>query len=128
MEPDMSQDAGAPLGPQKQELLIAFYQTCWNEMTWRRNAGYRTIIFGLGYFGALLAAVGFSHSMPPMIRYGLAGVIAIGTLFGAGYLTSNYRKYMAAAQQTVLIEEFVGAYRDDFLPGLGALMPPARRD
>jgi len=123
----MSQDANT-LGPQKQELLIAFYQTCWSEMTWRRNAGYRTIILGLGYFGALLAAVGFSHAMPPMIRYGLAGVIAIGTLFGSGYLASNYRKYMAAAQQTVLIEEFVGAYREDFLPGLGALMPLDRRE
>ena len=117
-----------PCPPQKQELLLAFYRTCWDEMTWRRNAGYRTIIIGLGYFGLLLAVVAFNHAMPPMVRYGLAGVIAVGTLFGAGYLTSNYRKYMAAALQTVMIEEYVGAYDPGFLGTLGALMPQSRRE
>jgi len=112
----------------KQQVLLAFYTTCWNEMTWRRNAGYRTIILGLGYFAALLAAVAYNQHMPPMIRYGIGAVIGIGTLFGAAYLASNYRKYMAAAKQTVLIEQYVGAYEPDFLGTLGALMPASRRE
>ena len=97
-------------------------------MTWRRNAGYRTIILGLGYFAALLTAVAFHRSMPVGIVYCLAGVIVIATLFGAGYLSSNYRKYMQAARQTVLIEQYVGAYDPAFLGELGALFPPDRKD
>jgi hypothetical protein len=118
----------ADISSQKQELLLAFYQTSWNEMTWRRNAGYRTIILGLGYFAVILTIVAFQPQMPTMIRISLGGVIAIGTLFGAGYLSSNYRKYMAAAAQTVLIEEYLGAYDQRFLGNLGALMPGARRE
>ena len=114
--------------PQRQELLVAFYQVSWNEMTWRRNAGYRTIILGLGYFGLLLVLISFNHAMDKNLRLGIAAVVAIGTLFGAGYLLSNYRKYMAAAQQTVKIEEFVGAYDPFFLGRLGALMPLERRE
>lgn len=112
----------------KQEVLLAFYATSWNEMTWRRNAGYRTIILGLGYFAMLLTVLAFHPGLPASIRVPLAAVIGIGTLFGAGYLASNYRKYMAAAAQTVLIEEYVGAYGADFLGALGALMPPDRRE
>ena len=120
----------APLGSeltlQKQQLLITFYQTCWNEMTWRRNAGYRTVILGFAYFGALLAAVAYNQHLPWIIRGFLAAVIALGSLFGAGYLASNYRKYMLAAGQTVKIEQFVGAYEPNFLGELGALMPAER--
>src|SRR4051812_14551066 len=76
--------------PQKQQLLIAFYQVSWNEMTWRRNAGYRTIILGMAYCGALLSVIAFNHNLPTSIRVCLAAVVAVATLFGAGYLTSNY--------------------------------------
>jgi hypothetical protein len=38
----------------KQQSLLTFYQIAWDEMTWRRNAGYRTIILGLGYCGVIL--------------------------------------------------------------------------
>ena len=111
---------------QKQLVLLTFYQTCWNEMSWRRNAGYRTVILGFAYFGVLLAVVAYNQHMPPLIRYSLAGVLALGSIFGAGYLRSNYGKYMAAAKQTVLIEQYVGAYDPSFLGTLGALMPPER--
>jgi hypothetical protein len=114
--------------PQRQDLLVAFYKVSWDEMTWRRNAGYRTIILGLGYFGLLLVLISFNHAMDKNLRIGIAVVVAIGTLFGAGYLLSNYRKYMTAAQQTVKIEEFVGAYDANFLGALGALMPAERRE
>ena len=111
---------------QKQLVLLTFYQTCWNEMSWRRNAGYRTVILGFAYYGVLLAVVAYVPHMPPLIRYSLAGVLALGSIFGAGYLRSNYGKYMAAAKQTVLIEKYVGAYEPGFLGSLGALMPPER--
>jgi hypothetical protein len=97
-------------------------------MTWRRNSGYRTIIIGLGYCGVMLAVVAYNNVMRTEMRICLAAVLAVGTAFGAVYLTSNYGKYMAAAKQTVLIEEFVGAYDPDFLGELGALMPPSRRE
>jgi hypothetical protein len=116
-----------PISAQKQELLIAFHQTCWSEMTWRRNAGYRTVIIGLGYCALLLTVVTFNHQMSQQIRIWLSVVIGLATLFGAGYLTSNYSKYMAAAAQMVMIEEYVGAYDSDFLGSLGALMPESRR-
>jgi hypothetical protein len=115
------------ISEQKQSLLLAFYQTCWNEMTWRRNAGYRTIILGFGYFGLLLTLLAFSPHATLSLRVLLAVVLAIGTLFGAGYLLSNYRKYMAAAAMTVKIEQYVGAYDADFLGSLGALMPEERK-
>jgi hypothetical protein len=44
------------------------------------------------------------------------------------YLVSNYRKYMTAAQQTVLIEDYLGAYDPTYLGSLGALMPVSRRE
>src|SRR5258706_2816468 len=91
---------------QKQQLLLAFHQTCWDEMTWRRNAGYRTVILGFGYFAMLLAVITFNHQIQQQIRICLAIVIALGTLFGAGYLSSNYSKYIAAAAQMVMIEEY----------------------
>jgi hypothetical protein len=112
---------------QKQELLLAFHRVCWEEMTWRRNAGYRTVILGLGYCGLLLTVVAFNHQMSAAVRTCLSAVIALATVFGAGYLTSNYRKYMLAAAQMVKIEEYVGAYGGDFLGRLGALMSPERR-
>lgn len=115
------------VSPQKQELLLAFYRVCWEEMTWRRNAGYRTIILGLGYCGILLTVVGFNHRMDWPIRVCLATVIALAALFGSGYLVSNYRKYMAAAARMVKIETYVGAYGSDFLSRLGPLMPAARQ-
>jgi hypothetical protein len=118
----------AELTAQKQELLLAFHQTCWSEMTWRRNAGYRTVIIGLGYCALLLTVVTFNHQMQSQVRICLAAVIALATLFGAAYLASNYSKYMAAAAQLVLIEEYVGAFNPNFLGSLGALMPEARRN
>ena len=113
--------------PPKAEFLLAFYRQCWDEMTWRRNSGYRTIIIGLGYCGVMLAVVAYNQAMRPEMRVCLAAVLAVGTAFGSVYLASNYRKYMAAAAQTVLIEEFVGAYDPQFLGALGALMPQSRR-
>lgn len=113
---------------QKQSALIAMYQILWAEMTWRRNAGYRTIILGLAYCTALLTAVSFHPNLPPAMRYCLAGVLAIATVFGAGYLCSNYYKYMSAAKKVVAIEDYLGAFRDDFLGSLGPLMPAERRD
>jgi hypothetical protein len=115
------------LTSQKQELLLTFYRICWDEMCWRRNAGYRTIIIGLGYCGVLLTAVAFNHQMPVAVRACLAAVITLATLFGAGYLTSNYRKYMSALARMVAIEEHVGAFDADFLGSQGALMPAKRR-
>jgi hypothetical protein len=112
---------------QKQEVLLAFHQVCWSEMTWRRNAGYRTVILGLGYCGLLLTFVASNHSMNGNVRACLAVVIALATLFGAGYLASNYRKYMSAAARMVRIEEYVGAFNPDFLGPLGALMDEERR-
>jgi hypothetical protein len=112
---------------QKQEVLLAFHQVCWSEMTWRRNAGYRTVILGLGYCGLLLTFVASNHSMNMNVRICLAAVIGLATLFGAGYLASNYRKYMSAAARMVRIEEYVGAFDADFLGRLGALMDQERR-
>jgi hypothetical protein len=113
---------------QKQQLLLAFYQIAWDEMTWRRNAGYRTIILGLGYCGAILTVIAYNHAMPPAVRVCLAAVIGLATLFGGGYLASNYRKYMAAAARLVVIEKTVGAFDADFLGEHGALMPAVRHD
>jgi hypothetical protein len=62
------------------------------------------------------------------VRACLAAVVALATLFGAGYLASNYRKYMLALGRMVRIEEYVGALAPDFLGRLGPLMPPERRD
>src|SRR3954447_23389826 len=92
----------------KQQSLLTFYQIAWDEMTWRRNAGYRTIILGLGYCGVILTVVAYNHAMPPAIRGCLAAVIGLATLFGGGYLASNYKKYMAAAGRLVMIEKTVG--------------------
>jgi len=117
-----------PCTPQKQEMLATFYRQCWKEMTWRRNAGYRTIILGMAYCGILLAVVAFNHQMGPGIRWCLAGIVAVATVFGAAYLASNYYKYMSAAEKTVKIEEYVGAYESDYLGGLGPLMDGARRN
>ena len=114
------------LTPQKQALLITFYRTCWEEMTWRRNAGYRTVILGFGYLGAILAVVAFNRGMPMPVRVFLAAVITLGTLFGGGYLASNYYKYMSAMARMVRIEQYVGAYDPNFLGTLGALMPATR--
>lgn len=114
--------------PSKSRFLITFYQTCWDEMTWRRNAGYRTIIIGLGYCGLLLAVVAFNRQMAMPVRICLSAVIAIATLFGAGYLLSNYKKYMAAASRLVQIEKYVGAFDSDFLGADGPLCPAQRHD
>lgn len=121
-------EAPFPIDPQKQAALLSFYQTCWNEMSWRRNAGYRTVILGFAYFGILLSLVAFNSHPSGALRIALSLVLAIGTLFGAGYLTSNYRKYMAASALTVKIEAFLGAYQSDYLGTLGPLMPLQRRE
>jgi hypothetical protein len=114
------------LTSQKQELLLAFHRACWEEMTWRRNAGYRTVILGLGYCGVILTVVASIHNMQMQMKHCLAIVIALATLFGSGYLASNYQKYMSAAAKMVLIEQYVGAFKPDFLDALGALMPVER--
>jgi hypothetical protein len=116
----------SPVTPQKQELLLALYRTAWEEMTWRRNAGYRTIILGFAYLGILLAVVSFNHQIYGSVRVCLAAIIAVATLFGGAYLVSNYSKYMNVLGRMVLIEQHVGAFAPDFLGGLGALMPAAR--
>jgi hypothetical protein len=118
-----------PVDPTKQSFLIAIYQSFWQEMSWRRTAGYRTIILGLAYCTALLAAVamiGPAH-LTPVIRYSLAGVLALATIFGSGYLAANYRKYMSAAARLVAIEQYLGAYNADFLGAAGPLMPAGRQ-
>lgn len=112
---------------QKLHILLSFHQLCWNELSWRRTAGYRTIIFGLGYLSGLLAVVAFNHNMPYGIRVCMAIVVAIATLFGSGYLVSNYYKYTAAFRKCVAIEDHVGAFNPDFLGSLGALMEPGRK-
>jgi hypothetical protein len=115
------------LSEQKLHMLLEFHQMSWNELSWRRTAGYRTIIFGLGYLSGLLAVVAFNHDMPNGIRVCMAIVVGIATLFGSGYLVSNYYKYTAAFKKCVAIEEYVGAYDADFLGSFGALMPPGRK-
>jgi hypothetical protein len=123
----MSQVGDVPsLSHQKQELLIALYQVCWGEMTWRRNAGYRTVILGLAYCGLLLAGVAV-HPINVHVRMCLSGVIVLASLFGAGYLIGNYKSYMSAASRAVAIEDYVGAFDSDFLGKLGPLMQPGRR-
>jgi hypothetical protein len=117
----------AELSAQKQELLLHFYRTCWEEMTWRRNAGYRTVIFGLGYCGLLLAIVAYNQHLHSAVRICLAGVMVIASLFGSGYLASNYAKYMSAMKRMVMIEEYVGAYDGEFMGKLGALMGAERK-
>ena len=118
--------AGA-LSEQKLHMLLEFHQMCWTELSWRRTAGYRTIIFGLGYLSGLLAVVAFNHNMPQGIRICMAIVVGIATFFGSGYLASNYYKYTAAFKKCVAIEEYVGAFDSNFLGALGALMPPGRK-
>lgn len=108
-------------------VLLALYRTCWEEMTWGRNAGYRTIILGLAYCGLLLAVVAFNRQMNTGVRACLSAVLAVATAFGTGYLASNYYKYTAAAARMVLIEQYVGAYDPDYLGPLGPLMPDDRR-
>src|SRR2546423_15594052 len=98
----------AELSGQKQELLVHFYRTCWEEMTWRRNAGYRTVILGLGYCGAILTVLAYNRGViNEQLKWCLASVMAVATLFGGGYLASNYAKYMSAAARMVLIEQYV---------------------
>jgi hypothetical protein len=121
-----TEPTSAEMSEQKLRMLLEFHQMCWNELSWRRTAGYRTIIFGLGYLSGLLAVVAFNHSMPHGIRICMAIVVAIATVFGSGYLVSNYYKYTAAFKKCVAIEQYVGAYDSDFLGSLGALMPPGR--
>ena len=111
---------------QKQEVLLAFHRVCWEEMTWRRNAGYRTVILGMAYCGLLLGYLA-SRAIHLNVRICLAAVIALATVFGASYLASNYRKYMEAARRLVRIEEYVGAFDPDYLGSLGPLMDQARR-
>src|SRR5438270_3352070 len=89
--PPMS-DTPGDLTPQKQDLLLSFYRIAWDEMCWRRNAGYRTVIFGLGYCGIILTVVAFNSCMQPSVRYCLAAVIALAAVFGSGWLASNYYK------------------------------------
>jgi len=124
----MTENRPSSADPAKAQFLLTHYQSCWQEMSWRRQAGYRTIILGLGYCAALLVVITFNHTMPPATRYCLAGVIFIATLFGSLYLASNYRKYMQAAGRIVAIEDFFGAFEPNFLGGSGPLNPAARRD
>jgi hypothetical protein len=65
--------------------------------------------------------------MPQGLKVCLAAVIALASLFGAGYLVSNYYKYTAATRRMVLIEDYLGAFDADFLGALGPLMTAERR-
>lgn len=112
---------------QKQDVLLTMYRIGWDEMCWRRNAGYRTVILGLGYCGVILTVVACNPHMDAHLKKALAAVIALASVFGAGYLASNYQKYMSAAARMVSIEEYVGAFSPDFLGPLGALMPASRK-
>lgn len=114
------------LTPQKQELLLAFHRDCAEEMAWRRTAGYRTVILGLAYCGLFMAVVGFMHPSQET-KICLSAVIALASIFGAGYLVGNYQQYMCAAGRAVRIEEYVGAFDTNFLGRLGALMPASRK-
>jgi len=114
------------LTAQKQELLLAFHRVGWEEMTWRRNAGYRTVILGLAYCGILLAVMAHAHPLHWTVRLCVALVIALASIFGAGYLAGNYRQYMNAASRVVKIEQYMGAFHADFLGPLGPLMPAER--
>jgi hypothetical protein len=121
----VTESTGAFTAP-KQQVLLAFHRVCWEEMTWRRNAGYRTVILGMAYCGLLLTLLA-SRAIRFNVRICLAAVIALATVFGASYLASNYRKYMEAARRLVRIEEFVGAFDADYLGPLGPLMDEDRR-
>ncbi|HET6246662.1 MAG TPA: hypothetical protein VFE47_03105 [Tepidisphaeraceae bacterium] len=112
--------------PHKQELVLAFYRACCEEMSWRRTAGYRTVILGLAYCGLFLAVVGYIHPASG-VRISLSAVIALASIFGAGYLVGNYQQYMSAAARAIKIEEYVGAFDADFLGKLGPLMPASRK-
>ena len=79
----LSHPSDPKFSSQKQELLMEFYKINWDEMCWRRNAGYRTVILGLGYCGILLAITSFNHGLPAPVRFCLAAVIALTTVFGA---------------------------------------------
>jgi len=120
-----TESTAAPEAP-KQQVLLAFHRVCWEEMTWRRNAGYRTVILGMAYCGLLLGYLA-SRAIHVNVRLCLAAVIALATVFGASYLASNYRKYMEAARRMVRIEEYVGAFEPDYLGPLGPLMDEDRR-
>jgi hypothetical protein len=111
---------------QKQELLLAFHRVGWEEMTWRRNAGYRTVILGLAYCGILLTVMAYAHPISWKVRGCVSLVVALASVFGSGYLAGNYREYMKAAGRIIRIEEYLGAFRPDFLGHLGALMPADR--
>jgi len=96
-------------------------------MSWRRNAGYRTIIIGFGYFTLLISLVAFNRAMPFNVRVFIAAVLALGACFGASYLASNYYKYTAALKRMVLVEEHMGAYAPAYLGPLGALLDERRK-
>ena len=54
------------------ELLLSIHRQAFEEMSWRRNAGYRTIIIGFGYFTLLIALVAFNRAMPFNVRVFIA--------------------------------------------------------
>jgi hypothetical protein len=116
-----------PAATDKHAFLLSSYRMAFEEMTWRRNAGYRTIIIGFGYFGLIIALVAFNRGMPTAVKACMSAVLILGALFGSAYLASNYGKYMEALRRMVAIEDYFGAFKPDFLGTLGALMPTARR-
>jgi len=124
---DLTADDSADLDALKQQSLLTFHRVFWEEMTWRRNAGYRTVILGMAYCGVLIALVTFNRQMLWPVRACMSAVIALATAFGAGYLSSNYKKYMAAAARMVLIEEYLGTFDSDYLGRLGPLMLADRK-
>jgi hypothetical protein len=111
----------------KNAFVLSGYRMAFEEMTWRRNAGYRTIIIGFGYFGLIIALVAFNRGMPGAVKGCMSAVLILGAVFGSAYLASNYGKYMDALRRMVAIEDYFGAFAPDFLGTLGALMPAARR-
>lgn len=111
----------------KNDLLLSVYRMAFEEMSWRRNASYRTIIIGFGYFGLLIAVIAMNKTMALPVRACIAGVMVMGSAFGAAYLASNYGKYCAAIGRMVAIEDYLGAFAPDFLGAAGALMPADRK-
>ena len=65
------------LPQQKLEVLLAFHRVCWEEMTWRRNAGYRTVILGLGFCAAMVLALACNHGIQWPLRICLAAVMTV---------------------------------------------------
>src|SRR3569623_664895 len=119
--PDLPNDP-APVSPAsastKASYLLAFYQSAAAEANWRRAAGYRTIILGLG-FSTFLLAVSAAIHMPQNVRVCLSLGVFFAAVFGTGYLISYFYDYRNAARRMLRIEQYAGGDQADFLGTFG---------